>query len=89
MNRLYLGKYPPLGYPAPRDPPAGMGVEAFDLYPAGFANGAICNDGVFHMLDAADALDVRHTRLYWATRNQQDAAISAPFLDIARSKWHG
>ncbi|GGY20843.1 hypothetical protein GCM10008098_11880 [Rhodanobacter panaciterrae] len=89
MDRLYLGKYPPPDYPCPAAGPAGMGVEPFDLYPSGLAAAAQCNDEVFSLLDAADTLAVRHTRLYWAIRNQQDAAINAPFVDIARSKWHG
>lgn len=89
MDRLYLGKYPPPPYPVPAAAPAGMGVEPFDLYPSGFAGAAQCNDSVFPALDVPDSLHVRRTRLYWATRNQQDAAINAPFLDIARSKWHG
>jgi len=84
-----LAKYQPPPLPRPVSPPAGMGVEPFDLLPPGFVNAPQCNDDVFPLLDAADALDVRRTRLYWATRNEQDAAINAPFVDIARSKWHG
>ncbi|HEY8329019.1 MAG TPA: hypothetical protein VIO59_11315 [Rhodanobacter sp.] len=88
-DHYLLAKYQPPVCPPSSSPVSGMGVEPFDLYPPGFQNGPVCNDEVFPMLDGADRLAVRRTRLYWATRNQQDAAINAPFLDIARSKWNG
>lgn len=88
-DRDPFAKYQRPLLPLSAPPPPGMGVESFDLLPAGFRNGPVCNDEVFSLLDAADALAVRRTRLYWAVRNQQDAAINAPFVDIARSKWHG
>lgn len=90
MNRFCLDKYPPPDAPAsPLRRRQDVGVESFALYPPGFQNAAVCNDEVFSLLDVADALEVRRTRLYWATRNEQDAAMRSPFLDIARSKWHG
>ncbi|MFA5976585.1 MAG: hypothetical protein WC859_10545 [Elusimicrobiota bacterium] len=89
MIGLYLGEYAPPESPRSSPAVSGMGESPFDLYPQGFQNAPVCPDMVFPMLDRADRDAVRVTRLAWAVRNAQDAAINAPFLDIERSKWHG
>lgn len=86
---LYVGKYDPPEEPSSAQAVKGMGVESFALYPQGFQNGVICPDSTFPMLDHADRLAVLHTRLYWAVRNDQEAAMNAPFVDIAKAKFHG
>ncbi|MGC1551022.1 MAG: hypothetical protein WA777_21060 [Rhodanobacter sp.] len=73
--------HPPINFgPARTD----MGLHSFPLIPEGLQNGRIDPDSVYPGLDAWTAQKVRAAREAVRVWCQQEAAMNAPFVDLAR-----
>jgi len=78
--------HPPVSFgPARTD----MGRDPFPLIPEGLQHGLMDSDSVYPGLDAWTASQVRAAREAVRVWCQQEAAMNAPFLDLAREVRRG